>query len=202
MSRMWRSALLAAILTFPPATLGADGDTLSSFQVTSGKLPGSFFGGIEFASLQTSLQSLSGYGLHFGYQYVLTNHWAVDGSLAQIYGAGAGAGVSALYSAINATVRYAVASEFPQASSQIYFRGRRVVDESPENYRTMAVGLQMNQLFLNGSNAVFNATGLAVVLSYDAQLWGYRMRPELRYGMLSANDADMTAIFANLLFPF
>lgn len=199
---MWRNLVTTLVLVSSPMALALEDEGVSSFQVTTGKRPGSFFGGVEFASLQTSLQSLSGYGLHFGYQYILTNHWAVDGSLAQIYGSGAGAGVSALYSALNATVRYAVASEFPQASTQIYFRGKKAFEESPDNYRTFAVGLQMNQLFLNGTNSVFNATGIAAVLSYDARLLGYRMRPELRYGMLSANDADMTAIFANVLFVF
>ncbi|MGE3341746.1 MAG: hypothetical protein AB7J46_07720, partial [Candidatus Altimarinota bacterium] len=85
----------------------AAGESTSSLQVTRGRQPGTFFGGFEFASLQTSTQSLSGYGIQVGYRYVLTHRWAVDASLAQIYGSGSGSGLSALYSALNASVRYA-----------------------------------------------------------------------------------------------
>ncbi|MGE3388339.1 MAG: hypothetical protein AB7K41_16560, partial [Bdellovibrionales bacterium] len=133
---------------------------------------------------------------------VLTHRWAVDASLAQIYGSGSGSGLSALYSALNASVRYAPFAEFSQEKMAVLFEGKKFFEESSENNKTLAVGVQMNQLLLNGTSSVYNATGLGLVLSYDFRLWGYRVRPEARYGMLSANNSDMTAIFFNFLFAF
>lgn len=175
---------------------------VTSLTVKEDNYSGSFFAGFEYAMLTTSLETLSGYGMQIGYRYVLTHRWCLDASLSQIYGSGAGAGFSALYSGINASVRYAPFMEFSQKKREVLYEGRRVVEETSENNRTLAVGLQMNQLFLNGNTSVYNATGLGVVVSYDTVLWSYRVRPELRYGMLSANNTDMTSIIGNFLVSF
>lgn len=200
MARKPHKLLLAAFLALNCASALATTE-VSSIQVVKNNKPGAFFAGLEFASLQTSLESLTGYGVQVGYRHILTSRWALDASLAQIYGSGA-SGLAALYSGINASVRWAPFVEFAQDRNEILFEGRRIFEETSENNRTLAVGLQMNQLFLNGSTSVYNATGLGVVLSYDMRLWGYRVRPEARYGMLSTANKDMTAMFGNLLFSF
>lgn len=174
----------------------------TSLTVKEDNYSGSFFAGFEYAQLTTSIESLSGYGLQIGYRYVLTHRWCVDASLSQIYGSGAGAGFSALYSGINASVRYAPFTEFSQRRREVLYEGRRVFEETSENNRSLAVGLQMNQLLLNGTTSVYNATGLGLVVSYDMTLWSYHVRPELRYGSLSANNEDMTAVIGNFLVSF
>jgi hypothetical protein len=192
--------ILAALISFSANAFARS--EVSSLQVVKNPRSGSFYAGLEFAMLQTSLESLTGYGLQVGYRHVLTSRWALDASLAQIYGSGSSSALAALYSGLTASVRYAPLAEFAQERSEVLFEGRRIFGETSENNRTLAVGLQMNQLFLNGSSSVYNATGLGAVVSYDTRMLGYRVRPEARYGLLSAGNADMTAIFANFLFSF
>lgn len=191
--------LIGALFMFTNAIMA---DTSSRLQVLEQPRSGSFFGGMEVASLQTSLQSLTGLGVQFGYRKIFTHRWAGDLSLAQIYGTGSGAGASVLYTAVNASIRYAPLREFAQDNLTVLFDGKKFFEEAMATNSTLAVGLQMTQLILNGSNSIYNATGVGLCLSYDVKAWGYWLRPEIRYGALSSNNTDMTAIFANLLYSF
>lgn len=181
----------------------AQADAVSGISLSNSKRTGSFFAGGELAILDSPTESLSGYGLQVGYQYVLTGRYAVDASLSQIYGSGAGgSGLTALYSGISAAFRWAPFREFSQNKSDILFEGRKIFQETIKNESLWSFGIQMNQLFLNGDTSIYNATGLGVVVSYDTNAFGYDIRPEFRYAMMTANVQDLSGMFFNLLMPF
>lgn len=175
-------------------------DPTTSIQVIRNEKRNSFFGGAEIASLQSRNQSLIGYGAQVGYRYVLSPQWAFDASLSQIFSRSAR--MSALYTGIAASARYALTNQFDNPQSSILFDGKRIVTETTTIENVWSLGLQTNQLFLNGETFIYNATGLGVSLTYDFKAFGIPLRPELRYSVMAAGGSDLKALFINILIPF
>lgn len=178
----------------------ASDDTASRLTVVDDRSMGNFYVGGEASSLHSSSDTLTGYGLLVGYNYILSGRWALDATLSQIYGTGQG--LTALYTGISASARWAPFREFFQGKSALIYEGQRVFEEVSANDGVVGIGLQMNQLFLNGNSSVYNATGLGAILTYDTRVWGRSVRPDLRYAIMTANEEALTGIFIDLSVPF
>jgi hypothetical protein len=173
-------------------------EATSSLQVVQTINHGKFFAGGEVASLQSPNESLSGFGMQVGYQYLLSSRLSFDGSLSQIYGKG----ITALYSGIVVSARWAPFKEFALNRTEILFEGKGVYEERPSTSNVFAIGVQFNQLFLNGVTSVYNATGIGFVASYETRFWERQVRPEVRFAQMTANDASLNGIFMNLVLLF
>lgn len=173
-------------------------ETTSSLQVVQTLNHGKFFVGGELATLQSPNSSLSGFGIQVGYQYLLSNRFSFDGSLSQIFGDG----VTALYTGVVVSARWAPYREFAMRRTEILFEGRGVYEERPTSDNVWAFGMQFNQLFLNGVTSIYNATGVGFVASYETHFWGRQVRPEFRYAQMTANAASLNGLFVNVVVLF
>ncbi len=148
-----------------------------------------------YVSIQSPLNSLTGYGLRVGWNRNLSSKWNFEGSFSQVFGSSdAGSGFNALSSSLEAFAQYAVSGQFESNERTVLFDGRPLVRERRYRQRVFSLGVGVMQLLLNGSTDVYPATGLGLSASYDFYLWDHLVRPNARYGLLSGNGQDLNLL--------
>lgn len=107
------------------------------------------------------------------------------------------------FTGLGGNFSYNLLGECCAAERVVSLAGRPVLLERKELGTIVQLAVGADQYFLNGSKAVYSASGLSIGVNCDFNVWNYRIRASVRQSSLVANQTDMTALFFSLglMFP-
>ena len=167
----------------------------NQLQYEKKEVPNSLSIGLEYSSLSATTR-LSGFGIQLNWQRNLSNSFALDFGLMQVFNFSDG--FNYLYTGIGVFTKYAVLGEFSNQSAALYHAGHSLVTEYPEKGDILAIGVGPEQLILNGTSSIFPVTGLSFLLQYQTRFFDLPLSSTLRYSTMSGNNLQITGIFFTL----
>lgn len=153
----------------------------------------------EFASLQSSSSSLTGVGAKVAFQVALTPRWALVPHAAQVMNT-AGEG-DYLFTSLGGSISYALTGSFWHGSSEVFMKGRAISKISMPRTKMWTVGAGAEQLFLNGSQSVYPAPGMAAFVGYTNRIGERWYTFSVRAGQYTSNNTPITGAMLNVATP-
>jgi hypothetical protein len=148
--------------------------------------------GLSIASIQLANGSLQGFGPTLGFEYLVLPNWSIYPSLTLALDVSS---QSYLYSGFNGTLRYSLFGSAVEKTDTIIQNKWPVVRTQTVKSQRMTANFGIEQLFLNGTRAVYPATGLSLGASYMTPLFGAWTEWTIRGASLNASGQSATAIF-------
>lgn len=169
--------------------------------VSTNKSTYKLLAGPQFSKLSLETGELSGFGLAIGASALLGHKFAATMILNQAYGQG---GMQALFSGILVGASYAVLGQYGESEETIEFNRQTVASIGGRKRWTVSVGGGFDQYWLNGSEAVYAASGVAGFISAEVPLYGgLWLQPEIRFSSLSTgSQGSITANSIQIFFQY
>jgi hypothetical protein len=155
--------------------------------------------GTEISQLQLPTASFLGLGFSFAYQYAVNSNWAVRPQIGQVLNTSGG---TYLYTSFAGFVTYALTGSQLWGSSDVTFGGKPVSSITYPRLSTFSVGVGVEQLLLNGTQAVYAAPGYSALATYTTPVLGTWISFSGRLGQYQSNQQQITGILFNVAFPF
>lgn len=158
--------------------------------------------GPEISSISGGEEGLQGFGAAIQYSHAFDDDWGAGITLSQHFNGGGGTG-TVLYSGLSAKATYAIFGSLKGTNQSVRYKGRPILTTNRLVSNVLTVGLSIDQLFLNGTDQVYPATGAVLSTSYQTELFGTRIKPSLGFGNLTGpRDEGLSIIKVGILFNF
>ncbi len=206
------AAVLFTLMTFSPDAFGADSDAAralvdeaqansqrNSLNSTHTIFRSELSLGLEFAQVQFNTSSASGIGIGLAYQYAFAPRWAIRPQISQVLSV---SGDGYLYTAFGGFVTYAVRGGYIWGQTETSFNGRLISSVSTPRQPTISVGAGFEQLFLNGTQNVFAAPGLALTGSSTQKFGSRWFTLGAKFGQYKSSNLPVTGIVLNVSLPW
>lgn len=152
--------------------------------------------GVEIAQIQPASGAvLVGLGPRFGVDYDFGNNFSFNPSVALVT-----TGATFIYSGLNGSIRYTINGSLSTRHQVLTSNGVPIITQTVSSANRLSIGLGIEQLFLNGSQSVYPASGISASVAYATRLLGQRVEINGRLSQLSANQRNLSAIYIDFSF--
>ena len=159
-----------------------------------------FMLGVEMTGLNLGSSSLTGAGIHLAYEYGFNKNWSILPSFALVAALSGSSGY--LYSSIDANFRYSLFGSLGTTQRKIIHDGKTIVSQTEERQNRFCLTAGLEQLFLNGTQAVYPASGITFGIAYLFPILNHWTEISIRDGQLTSGSRSVSTIIIDLSLAF
>jgi hypothetical protein len=152
----------------------------------------------ENASFSLPDGDIKGSGIKIDFSHAFKKDYAME-----VYLSSAINGQQSSFTGLGGYLYYTLLGNCCEVNKTVTVGGQPVLTERELNTNSLRIGFGVDQFLLNGSKAVYSASGIGFGASYQFALFNYQFKASIRSSTMSVNTSRVQGLFYGLgmVFP-